>query len=132
MNLDLLKKLKALSERGVGGEKDNAAAKLQLLLKKYNLTIDQLEQEEKGIYTFKILAGTKKLFIQIVFCVCGKGPEIYKFAKERGQKRRMQVDGITQMQFVQICEMYEFYKKKYEEDLITFYKAFVHKNELTY
>ena len=44
---EMLKKLLALSKQGVGGEKINAEALLNKLLKKHGLTIEDIDDEEE-------------------------------------------------------------------------------------
>ena len=43
----LLKKIRALAERGVGGEADNAEEILRRLMEKYGVSEDELDEEER-------------------------------------------------------------------------------------
>lgn len=43
--VELMKKLQRLAERGVGGEKEGAQKKLQQLMKKYDISFDELLEE---------------------------------------------------------------------------------------
>lgn len=43
---ELLKKLQALAERGVGGEKESAERKLRELIKKYNIDEAELAEDK--------------------------------------------------------------------------------------
>ena len=48
---ELLKKLKALSDRGVSGEKENATKLLKKLMKKYGISEEEIQKDEvKEIY----------------------------------------------------------------------------------
>lgn len=49
----LLNKLKALAERGVGGEKETAQRKLQELMEKYEIDENDLSDDKKENYQFK-------------------------------------------------------------------------------
>ena len=49
----LLNKLKALAERGVGGEKETAQRKLKKLMKKYDVEEADLSDEKKENFEFK-------------------------------------------------------------------------------
>ena len=49
----LLNKLKALAERGVGGEKETAQRKLQELMEKYEIDENDLSDDKKEKYQFK-------------------------------------------------------------------------------
>ena len=42
--MDVIKKLKALSDRGINGEKENATKLLNKLMKKYGITEEELEK----------------------------------------------------------------------------------------
>lgn len=44
--MDVIKKLKALSDRGINGEKENATKLLNKLMKKYGITEEELEKSE--------------------------------------------------------------------------------------
>jgi hypothetical protein len=53
-----LQKLKTLAERGSHGERENAAALLLKLCKKYDMTLDQIESsDERTIRYFKYKNG---------------------------------------------------------------------------
>lgn len=58
---ETLKKLQALSERGVGGEAVNAKQLLDRLLVKHNLTLEELKGEELVIRRTKIPKNKIKL-----------------------------------------------------------------------
>ena len=45
--IEIIQKLKALSDRGVAGEKENATKLLKKLMKKYRITEEDLQEEEK-------------------------------------------------------------------------------------
>ena len=64
----LLQKLKALAERGVGGEKEGAERKLKQLMAKYG--VDQLELEGDQVSRYEIKYRgefEKRLLSQIVY-----------------------------------------------------------------
>ena len=50
----LLKKVRALAERGVGGEKDAAAKTLEKLMKKYGISDEELAEETAERVEFKV------------------------------------------------------------------------------
>lgn len=58
-----IKKLQALAERGVGGEKETAAKMLQRLLEKNGIsTLEELEKDEAEYFLFSYKAQTLKDF----------------------------------------------------------------------
>lgn len=64
----LLNKLKALAERGVGGEKETAQRKLQELMEKYEIDENDLSDDKKEKYQFKYKNEfEKKLIKQIAY-----------------------------------------------------------------
>ena len=46
---EILLKLKRLAERGINGEKENAEKLLNKMMKKYEISEEELEQEEEKI-----------------------------------------------------------------------------------
>lgn len=127
--LELLKKLKALAEKGVGGEKENAADKLQKLMDKHNITWDMLNDDVKKRKEFKIHKDDETFFFQVVSSVVGNTKYQSYRGEERKAKRRYIFD-LTDVEFIEISTKFEFYLKKYKEDLKIFYSAFIQKNEL--
>lgn len=68
-----IRKLQALAERGVGGEKETAARKLQELLKKNGIrNIEELTEEEYifTLFSYKGALG-RKLLSQCIYKVMG-------------------------------------------------------------
>ena len=77
---ELLRKLRALAERGVGGERQNAQKKLDELIKKYNISDEELEDEVAELYHFKYRGKRESaLLVQIMYKVCDKKDNIYNF-----------------------------------------------------
>jgi len=74
--IELLKKINALAKRGVDGERENAAQRLEYLMGKYGVTFDMLEADTKKEREFVVLQDQQKFFSQIVYSVCG-GVDIF-------------------------------------------------------
>lgn len=132
-HLDLAKKLKALSEKGVGGEKINAEKMLSDLMKKHNLSIEDIEGEKKQDYFFRIKKGDERLWLQIV---CRVNPEIKKYGeipskkiKELGLKGNYIIT-CTTSEYIEIESMLSVYKRLYKEELDLFFTAFCNANDL--
>lgn len=67
---DLLRKLKALAEKGVGGEKINAQKKLEALMQKNGITEDELDEETAIECLFNISGiRERRLLMQIIYKV---------------------------------------------------------------
>lgn len=124
--IELAKKLKALSDRGVGGEKLNASKKLEQIMKKHGLSIEDIEGERKNYTYFKVDKIQHQLFIQIVSSVLGIGFELMKDRRKRGQF----VLFLTAFEAVEIQMKYDFYWKLYKDELDIFTSAFIAKNDI--
>lgn len=124
--IDLAKKLKALADRGVDGEKVNAQAQLERTMQKHGLTIEDIEGEKKEYRDFKVTEIQEQVFSQIVSSVIGG-----KFStwKRRG-KRQVTVLNVTAAEYVEIEMKYEFYWKLYLEELGIFRHAFFQRNNI--
>jgi len=123
---ELLKKIKALAERGVGNEKDNASKILKSLMDKYGITDAEINDERVDYHWFKY--GTtmeERLINQIIYMVTGQ-QNLYThklLKKHTGTK-------CTVAQSIEIDACASFYKAKLKEDLEVFLRAFVHKNNI--
>jgi len=132
-HIELAKKLKALAERGVGGEKVNAEKMLNDLLKKHNLTIEDIDGEEISNHFFKIKKEDVNLLHQIILTV---NYELKLFGEIPAKDvRRFQMDGnwftkCTASEFVEIKAMFDFFSKAYKKELEIFFTAFIKANQL--
>lgn len=132
-HLELARKLKALSEKGVGGEKINAEKMLNDLIKKHNIKLEDLEGEEINNYFFKIETEDYRLFCQIV----GRVNHLIKIFGEFS-KRQMKEYGVkgnyaikcTASEYIEIESMFPIYKRLYQEELKVFFRAFCTANDL--
>ena len=127
--LELAKKLKALAERGEGGEKVNAADQLQRLVEKYNLKLDDVNAIRLQYRIFKFDIDNelqKKFYRQIISSVVGQTNFYYS-----GLIHNNWAVEIDDFQFVEISEKIDYYWPIFNSELDIFYTAFVHKNELT-
>jgi hypothetical protein len=124
--IDLAKKIKALAEQGIGGEKENAAEQLKRLLKKYNLTMEDIEGEKTHERWFAYKSVDQRKFISQVIAsvIGGKRPRYsIKSLKEIGTD-------LTDAEFIEISEKIPFYWNHYQSELKTFYSAFIQVNKL--
>lgn len=122
--LELAKKLKALADRGIDGEKDNAVDALNRLLKKHNISLQELEEEKIITKVFKV-GRHKQLFVQ---CSASISDSIKLFG-HRHSKVKMIVD-LTTSQFIELEAKFEFYKKDYEKKERQFFDAYIQSNRL--
>lgn len=128
--IELLKKLKALAERGEGGEKEGAEKKLRDLMDKYG--IDELEFDEEKVRKHEIKykgAEQRKILIQTAYKIFGNTENIYRYTTGKGSRNTLLVE-CTEAQMMQLRIEFEFYKDLWEEELGVFLSAFVQKHEL--
>lgn len=127
---ELLKKLQALAERGVGGEKETAQKKLKQLMKKYGVEDADLSEDEEdhdfryhNEFEKKIL---RQLFYKIVpdfrsrtyFYQCGKGSKsTYGIRCTKAQALQIQIE-------------YDFYCDLWKEEVDFFMSAFIQKHRI--
>lgn len=122
----LLKKLKALADRGVGGEKENAQSMLDKMLKENNLTLEDLEGETVDIHLIKYTDEFQKKFLhQIISSVMGK---ISTWTHPHYKKQV--IFESTVAEYIEIKAKYRFYFRDLIEQRQLFYKAYIQRNEL--
>jgi hypothetical protein len=133
-HIELAKKLKALADKGVGGEKLNAEKMLNSLLKKHNLTIEDIEGEKTDNYFFKLKKEEdERLWSQIVKSV---NPDINCYGELPAKEvRRLKMDGnyfitSTLAEYIEIEAKFNIYKRLYKEELNVFYHAFCTANDI--
>ncbi len=120
-----LEKILRLAERGVGGEKVNAQRQLDKLLKKYELTLNDIKRPEKQMYWFKPVGQFEKgLLLQCYAIIVNTAePMQYKRPREKGYE-------LTPRQYLELCSMFDYYKRRWEKDLHIFFIAFIQKQNL--
>lgn len=132
--LNMLKKLKELSERGIGGEKENAARMLEKLMKKHGLTLDDLAEEElKEIELEYHNEEEASLIRQVVYKVLGtaeaaqKAIFVYRYGKGKRSKKLIK---CTPSEAAEIILLYNFYRDLWETERAKLFEAFIQKNSI--
>ncbi len=131
--LDLAKKLKALADKGVGGEKINAQAMLDALLRKHNITLEEVEGEKENDYYFTLKKDEGILWSQICKRVNYKLKCYGPFPQNKVKELRLEGNNMvtcTASEYIEIESMYHIYSRLYKEELELFYRAFCHANDL--
>jgi len=124
----LLLKLKALAERGEGGEKINAEETLKRLMVRYGYTAEELESEEKVECVFRYRTiRERKLLLQILLKVTNESDvSFFKRGKEQNKARSM----LTAEQSMEVEMLFDFYRHLYVKEENTLFVAFVQKHNL--
>lgn len=120
-----IKKLQALAERGVGGEKETAAKMLQRLLEKNGIsTLEELEKEEAEYFLFSYKGRHEiKLLKQCIYKVLGYSDNT-EYYRTRGTRQKIGIY-CTKAQRIEIELEFEFYRNVFYEELSVFMDAFI-------
>ena len=122
--IELAKKLKALADRGVDGEKFNAIRQLEKLMAKHDFTLEDLQNEEKHFNPIRIKKNGKNLLLQI--CSMVIDGSIRKAYENKG----VLYAETTHSELIEIEAKYNFYYHIFQKELEIFYEAFIYKNNL--
>ena len=125
-----LKKLYALSKKGIDGEKTTAEQMLLKLLDKYGLSIKDIEQDEKKAYTYKYTTkASQDIIAQIIFSI-SDDVEIFV----NSYKKIVIAEYLSDFEHIQVMELIEFHlnnfkkeRKKILDDLLV---AYIQKHNL--
>lgn len=123
-----LKKIKALADQGVGGEKETAQLLYEKMLAKYGVVEAELEKpEDLKRRWFKYKDDLDfKLATQIFYKVTGS-PEYW--VKKDKRIKQIGVD-CTEFEFDEIMFYFNFYIKHLREDFDIFVRAFINVNNI--
>ena len=127
----LLKKIRALAERGVGGEADNAEEILRRLMEKYGVSEDELDEEERRRHDFEYHGKEQeKLLRQVVYKVTGGyAYNLVYNATGRKVKTKLGAD-CTAAEKVEIEFLFDFYTRLWERERAAFLSAFIQKHRI--
>ena len=127
----LLKKLKALAESGVGGEKENAQAMLEKYMRKYGITETDLERDEElKVREFEYHSHKeKRLLMQIIFKVTNS-TSMYSFYRSKRKVRNLVGCECSKAQGIEIEFLFDFYKRLYQKEEERLLDAFIQKHKL--
>jgi len=127
---ELLLKIKQLADSGVGGEKVNAQKMLEELMKKYNISEDELCEETIKEFQIKLPKGFKvhELAVQVFYSVVGCRNDKKFFSGYTERNKRFVF--CTPAEFMEFEAKYKFYQHYLEKESNRFYKAFVQANHI--
>lgn len=123
-----LRKLFALAERGVGGEKANAQRMLEKLLSRHGLTLDDLNEERRELRWFSApRKHDRKLALQIAGMVTNSTEVSSYTSKQRPRQVGVKLTATEAVSF----ELYfDVLRKALLEHLDIAYNAFIQVNKL--
>ena len=132
-NIERLKKLKELAMRGVGGEKEQAVAILEKLMKKYGVSVDEIDETIEKDFEFTYHGKHEyKLLIQIAYKVRNEIPDIYPliYTKSRRKCNTKCLILCTEAQKVEIEFLFDFYKALWKKEVDFLMQAYIQKHAL--
>ena len=111
-----IQKLLELSERGEEHEAEVAKAKLEELLKKNNLTLEDISSVERKERVFRYKAEEElKLLIHIIISYVGSKSEMYK-AATYNQQAKMLFINLSDIEYVDIKNLFNFHVSEYKKE----------------
>lgn len=123
-----LKKLLNLSEKGIDGEKEAATKILNNLMKKYNITEEQLKSKSVDWYKFRVYNDWEmKLLFQTIYKVLGAEMYDYRYIKK---SKVTYLFELTLEESIEIEYIYSIYKQDLKKEFDLFYQAFISKNNI--
>ena len=126
--LEKIKKIKALADRGVGGEKTTAQATLERLMQEHGITEADLEVERVETVFFPYHDELeRRILIQIIFSVTGK-PAFGCVGAASGRKRKKYGTDCTAAQRLEIEFNHKFFYEAAKKEFEVFLYAFFKKN----
>ena len=140
MNIEELKarlrKMKALADRGEGGERDVAERMIEEIAARYGLLLDFLDAETERRFYIKFTAGWQRgIFIQLLGLM-----RIDRYGDRHADKLSLyyrKSDGAlkcyticTEEEWLELCAKYEVLKRDYKRQRDAFFRAFLIANDL--
>ena len=114
--LDQLEKVRALAERGVGGEKESAERTLAALMERYGITEEDLEDSKTSTHWIRYKTKwEEKLLYQLAYMYLGIGHAFGCVGAYTGRTRKKVGIECTPAQFIEIEADFAFYSEAMED-----------------
>lgn len=143
--LDRIRKVQTLAKQGSEGERQSAEARLKEMMEKYNISLDEIDEEKEEVFYYHLHGERKyELFAQVAATRgCTRfvfiGPEYTDkraryvrnntYYRPRGTNVCMV---CTTLQYIEITTAYEVYQKSLDEHYESLFYAFLDTNKLFY
>ena len=128
-----LKKLYTLAMQGVGGEKEQAQIILEKLLKKYAISLDELDEEIINKYQLEYHGEEQKsLLMQTIYKITNDKNAFYSLKWTRSGRKCRTLLGVecTAAQKTEIEFLFNFYVRVWEKEREALLQAFIQKHEI--
>ena len=142
--IDKLKKIYALVEKGSDGEKQSAELRLKEMMAKYNITLEDIANEEKETTFWYRCQGRdwKTIFGQVSHRL-GATRFAFLDPNDQGKKAKRLREAAydrprgantvmitTYAKFIEVTTAYEVYQRSFDEHYDAFVYAFLSRNDL--
>ena len=129
--LEKLMKVKALAERGEGGERESAERTLTAMMERYGISDADLEDNQVSTHWIRYkTVWEKKLLHQLAYMYLGDGHSFGCVGRYTKRPRKEVGIECTPAQYIEIEADFTFYSAAMEEEMGIFYSAFLQKNRL--
>ena len=127
--LEKLMKVKALADRGEGGERENAERTLAAMMDRYGISNADLEGNQVSTHWIRYKTiWEKKLLHQLAYMYLGEGNSFGCVGTYTGRSRKKVGIKCTPAQYIEIEADFAFYSAAMEEEMGIFYSSFLQKN----
>ena len=126
----LLRKIHTLSVRGIGGEAEVAKRKLDELLLKHNLELEDVIHDVVKTYEFPYkTTQEEKLILQCYASLGVENPKVFEYTKLGRRLRTLGLD-LTPAQYIDLKGMVEYYKVALKKEMNRLLSAFIQRHKL--
>jgi len=126
-----LKKVLALAEKGVGGEREAAQKLLDKLLSQHNLTIEDIKSEKTSVFYFGYNTAMEQTILHHTVSAVLEKTDFEIFTRiVNGRATRKDGFILTKGQKIEVEFRYSAYRTSLKKELETFLIAFIHKNRI--
>lgn len=124
-----LAKIKALAERGVGGEKETAMRMYEELKARYEIEDEEITLDEVTLHWFSYKNDLEEdLLTQIFFMVTGSA-SYHRYTGSYSRRKKRGCD-CTEVEAAEITLYFNFYKEELKREMEAFMAGFKFKNNL--
>lgn len=126
--IELCKKLKELADKGVGGEKVNAAQMLSNLMNKHGISEEELKENlvTNHIFSVGVDKNIRILFVQVAKTVFDERPTFHRNTRTRAAM----MIRCTAIQAIEVQAKWNYYEARFDAEANIFLRAFIRSNEL--
>jgi hypothetical protein len=144
--LDRIRKVYELVNKGEAGERDAAKARLDELMKKYDVTLEELDSNTETTHFYRLHGPRNhEIFAQTAatrgctrFVFIGPDDNSANSKKLKGMIKGSRPRGVnvimvcSPIDFIEITTAYEVYQRSFNEHYEAFFYAFLAENDLFY